>query len=332
MLFLQLPLLAVFLPGGNNEEAIQKPISFQLIQISSFANQTWAQNQGSGWLDELQTHSWESELGSIIFLHTWSKGNFSDEELMDLELLFRVYFTGFIREVQDHASALKLEYPFTLQVSLGCELHSRETPKSFFHVAYQGSDFLSFQNMSWVPSPEGGSRAQNVCNLINQYQGIQETVHGLIRNTCPRFVLGLLDAGRMYLQRQVRPQAWLSSSPTLSPDWLLLVCHVSGFYPKPVWVMWMRGEQELPGTKQGGILPNADGTWYLWVILNVKAEDVADLSCWVRHSSLGSEDIIISWGHHISMNLTPLAVVVPLTLLIGLALWFKKRCSYQDIL
>ncbi|XP_023409907.2 T-cell surface glycoprotein CD1c3-like isoform X2 [Loxodonta africana] len=271
MLFLQLPLLAVFLPGGNNEEAIQKPISFQLIQISSFANQTWAQNQGSGWLDELQTHSWESELGSIIFLHTWSKGNFSDEELMDLELLFRVYFTGFIREVQDHASALKLE-----------------------------------------------------C--------IQETVHGLIRNTCPRFVLGLLDAGRMYLQRQVRPQAWLSSSPTLSPDWLLLVCHVSGFYPKPVWVMWMRGEQELPGTKQGGILPNADGTWYLWVILNVKAEDVADLSCWVRHSSLGSEDIIISWGHHISMNLTPLAVVVPLTLLIGLALWFKKRCSYQDIL
>ncbi|XP_023409908.2 T-cell surface glycoprotein CD1c-like isoform X3 [Loxodonta africana] len=239
MLFLQLPLLAVFLPGGNNEEAIQKPISFQLIQISSFANQTWAQNQGSGWLDELQTHSWESELGSIIFLHTWSKGNFSDEELMDLELLFRVYFTGFIREVQDHASALKLE---------------------------------------------------------------------------------------------LRPQAWLSSSPTLSPDWLLLVCHVSGFYPKPVWVMWMRGEQELPGTKQGGILPNADGTWYLWVILNVKAEDVADLSCWVRHSSLGSEDIIISWGHHISMNLTPLAVVVPLTLLIGLALWFKKRCSYQDIL
>uniref|UniRef100_G3SPE3 CD1c molecule n=1 Tax=Loxodonta africana TaxID=9785 RepID=G3SPE3_LOXAF len=295
MLFLQLPLLAVLLPGGDSEEAIQEPISFQLIQISSFANQTWAQNQGSGWLDELQTHSWESELGSIIFLHTWSKGNFSDEELMDLELLFRVYFIGFIREVQDHASALKLEYPFTLQVSLGCELHSRETPKSFFHVAYQGSDFLSFQNMSWVPSPEGGSRAQNVCNLINQYQGIQETVHGLIRNTCPRFVLGLLDAGKMYLQRQEKPEAWLSSGPSPGPGRLLLVCHVSGFYPKSVWTMWMQGEQEQHGTQRGDVLPNADGTWYLRVTLDVAAGEVPGLSCRVKHSSLGGQDIILYW-------------------------------------
>ncbi|KAM9241836.1 T-cell surface glycoprotein CD1b-like [Dugong dugon] len=151
--------------GGSNEEVFREPVSFYLIQISSFANKTWAQNQGSGWLDELQTHGWESELGTIIFLHAWPKGNFSDTELMDLELLFRVYFIGFIREIQDHASALKLE---------------------------------------------------------------------------------------------LRPQVWLSSSPTLSPDWLLLVCHVSGFYPKP---LWMRAEQEQPDTKQGDILPRADGTW-----------------------------------------------------------------------
>ncbi|XP_012415382.1 LOW QUALITY PROTEIN: T-cell surface glycoprotein CD1c [Trichechus manatus latirostris] len=327
MLFLQFPLLAVLLPGGSNEEVFQEPVSFYLIQISSFANKTWAQNQGSGWLDELLTHGWESELGTIIFLHAWSKGNFSDAELMDLELLFRVYFIGFIREIQDHASALKLEYPFELQVSAGCELHSGRSPKGFFHVAYQGSDFLSFQNMSWVPSPKGESRAQNVCNLINQYQGIQETVQRLVRNSCPQFVFGLLDAGRMDLQRQVRPQVWLSSSPTLSPDWLLLVCHVSGFYPKLVWVTWMWGEQEQPDTKQGDILPIADGTWYLWVILNMMTEDAAGLSCQVRHSSLGSEDIIIYWSNHISMNfiLIPLGVILPLMLLIGLVVVFKKH-------
>ncbi|XP_074175024.1 T-cell surface glycoprotein CD1c [Rhinolophus sinicus] len=330
MLFLQLAMLAG-LSSGDSANAVQEHTSFHLIQISSFANHSWAQNQGSGWLDELQTHGWESENGTIIFLYNWSKGNFSNEELKDLELLFRVYFIGLTREIQDYTGELQYEYPFELQVTVGCELHSRDVAKGFFRVAYQGSDFLSFQNMSWVPSPEGDSRAQNVCYLINQYEDIKETVHSLISNTCPRFILGLLYAGKMDLQKQVRPEAWLSSSPILGSSQLFLVCHVSGFYPKPIWVMWMRGEQEQPGTQQGEVLPNVDGTWYLRVTLDVEAEEAAGLSCQVKHSSLEDQDIILYWGHHLSMNLILLAVIAPLMLLIVLALWFKKRCSYQDI-
>ncbi|XP_030743721.1 T-cell surface glycoprotein CD1c isoform X1 [Echinops telfairi] len=326
MLFLQLTLLAVLLPGGYNEDKnVPEPIFFRLLLISSFANQTWPQNQGSAWLDELQTPGWDGESGTIIFLRPWSKSNFSEEELRDLELLFQMYFTGFTREVQDHVHTMQFEYPLEIQVSAGCEVHSNETPQGFFHVAYGGTNFLSFQNSSWVPSPEGGSMAQNVCNLINQYQGIRDTVRWLIRHTCPRFILGLLAAGKMDLQRQVKPQAWISSSPTASLDRLLLVCHVNGFHPKPVWVVWMQGKQEPPGTKQGDFLPNADGTWYLWVSLDVAREDAVGLSCQVRHSSLGGQHIIIYWGHHVSMNLIPLAVIAPLILLIGLVLWFKKR-------
>ncbi|XP_019523708.1 PREDICTED: T-cell surface glycoprotein CD1c2-like [Hipposideros armiger] len=226
---------------------------------------------------------------------------------------------------------LQRQDPFEIQLTGGCELLSRDTAKGFVQVAYQGSDFLSFQNMSWVPSPKGESRAENACHLLNQYEGIKETVYRLISNTCPRFLLGLLYAGKMDLQRQVRPEAWLSSSPILESSQLLLVCHVSGFYPKPIWVMWMRGDQEQPGTQRGEVWPNVDGTWYLRVTLNVEAKEAAGLSCQVRHSSLGDQDIILYWGHHLSMTLIVLAVIVPLVLLILLALWFKKRCSYQDI-
>ncbi|CAI9151255.1 unnamed protein product [Rangifer tarandus platyrhynchus] len=332
MLLLSLLLLAVIVPGGDNEHALQGPTSFHLIQISTFANSTWTQNQGSGWLDDLQIHGWDSDSGTAIFLKPWSKGNFSDEELAELEELFRVYFIEFTREVQDIASELQFEYPFELQVSFGCLIHTGKALETFLNGAYQGLDFLSFQENSWKPSPGAGSRAENVCKVLNHYRIIKEVVQRLLTDTCPRFLAGILKAGKSELERQVRPEAWLSPGPSPGPGLLMLVCHASGFYPKPIWVMWMRGEQEQQGTQRSDVLPNADGTWYLQVSLDVEASEASGLSCRVRHSSLGGQDIVLHWGHHLSMNLISLAVIVPLMVLMILALWVRKHCwSTMDI-
>ncbi|XP_061269198.1 T-cell surface glycoprotein CD1b-1 [Bos javanicus] len=333
MLLLPLLLLAVIVPGGDNEDAFQGPTSFHVIQISTFANSTWAQNQGSGWLDNLQIHGWDSDSGTAIFLKPWSKGNLSDEEVTELEELFRVYLIGFTREVQDHVSEFQLEYPFVIQGIAGCEMHTGKAIGSFLKGAFRGLDFVSIKNDSCAPAPEGGSKAQRFCALIIQYQAICDTIAKLLLETCPQYLLSVLDAGKAELQRQVKPEAWLSSGPTLGPGRLLLVCHVSGFYPKPVWVMWMRGEQEQPGTQQGDLMPNADWTWYVRITLDVAAGEVAGLSCRVRHSSLGDQDIILYWGHPTSTGLIFVAIIVPsLILLICLALWFWRRWSYQTIM
>uniref|UniRef100_A0A8C9P1E7 Ig-like domain-containing protein n=1 Tax=Spermophilus dauricus TaxID=99837 RepID=A0A8C9P1E7_SPEDA len=95
---------------------------------------------------------------------------------------------------------------------------------------------------------------------------------------------------------QVKPKAWLSSGPSPGPGHLLLVCHVSGFYPKPMWVMWVRGDQEQQGTQRGDILPNGDETWYLRATLDVAAGEAAGLACRVKHSSLGGQDFVLYWG------------------------------------
>ncbi|PNJ56869.1 CD1B isoform 1, partial [Pongo abelii] len=215
---------------------------------SSFTNSTWAQTQGSGWLDDLQIHGWDSDSGTAIFLKPWSKGNFSDKEVAELEEIFRVYIFGFAREVQDFAGDFQMKYPFEIQGIAGCELHSGGAIVSFLRGALGGLDFLSVKNASCVPSPEGGSRAQKFCALLIQYQGIMETVRILLYETCPRYLLGVLNAGKADLQRQVKPEAWLSSGPSPGPGRLQLVCHVSGFYPKPVWVMWMRGNPTSTGS------------------------------------------------------------------------------------
>ncbi|XP_048670893.1 T-cell surface glycoprotein CD1a-like [Marmota marmota marmota] len=221
--------------------------------------------------------------------------------------------------------------PFDLQIATGCELHSGKGFLGLKHVAIQGYEFMSFQNKTWSPSPEGGRKAQKVCKLLSQNQDYTQRLQRLLSDTCPRFTLGLLDAGKAHLQRQVKPEAWLSSGPSPGPGRLLLVCHVSGFYPKPMWVMWMRGEEEQQGTQRGDILPNADGTWYLRAILDVAAGEAAGLACRVKHSSLGGQDLVLHWGAPPSaLGWILLAVIVALALLTGLGFWFRKRWTHRE--
>uniref|UniRef100_A0ABI7X1J0 MHC class I-like antigen recognition-like domain-containing protein n=1 Tax=Felis catus TaxID=9685 RepID=A0ABI7X1J0_FELCA len=92
-------------PGPATEE----PLSFHVLQASSFANHSWAHSQGSGWLGDVQTHGWDTALGTIRFLWPWSRGNFSTQELNNLQSLFRLYFHGFTIEVQAFAHEFQFE-------------------------------------------------------------------------------------------------------------------------------------------------------------------------------------------------------------------------------
>ncbi|XP_004688409.1 PREDICTED: T-cell surface glycoprotein CD1b-1-like [Condylura cristata] len=326
MLSLLLLLLAACFPAGDSEDAAALQNSFQIIQISTFANSTFVQNLGSGWVGELQIHSWDDDNGTAIFLKPWSKGNFNDEELTEIEEIFRAYFNGLSREVQGRVSKFHFEYPFEIQSSVGCGLRPGGSIVSFLKGAIGGKDFLSYQNDTCVPAPEGGSSAKQVCALIIQHQGICDNIRKLLLQTCPKFLLGVLDAGKAELQRQEKPEARLTKGPSPGPGRLRLVCHVFGFHPKAVWVMWTRGQQEQRDTRRGDLMPNADGTWHLRATLDVDSAEAAGLACRVRHSSLGGRDIVLPWEHSASIGLIVLGILVPFLILSTcLALWFVRR-------
>ncbi|XP_046284839.1 T-cell surface glycoprotein CD1b-3-like [Marmota monax] len=277
---------------------------------------------------------WDSDPSTSCYLHPHQEPLcqrkvhvpffFINKELMDLERLVQLYFMNH----QDfYISQLMFKDPFDLQVAADCERHSGKGFLGFVQVAIQGYDFISFQNETWSPSPMGGRKAQKACNLLNLNQAYTNRKHWLLSYACPRLISDLLDGGKAHLQRQVNPEAWLSSGHSPGPGHQLLVCHVSGFYPKPVWVMWMRGEQEQQGTQRGDILPNADGTWYLRATLGVAAGEAAGLACRVKHSSLGGQDLVLHWGAPQSaLGLILFAVIVALALLTGLGFWFWKCC------
>ncbi|XP_035878940.1 LOW QUALITY PROTEIN: T-cell surface glycoprotein CD1a-like [Phyllostomus discolor] len=330
MLFLQISLLVVLLGGGDSEDAFPDQI-LRAIGTLSLHNHSWTHSWGSGWLGELQIKRWKSNSGGFVSLRPWSNGNFSNKEMKEIEVFVQRSHNEFLHLLHNHASEWMLEYPFEVQCIVGCELHSGESQASLLGICLSGSGLLSFQNNTWVPSPEGGTRAQQVCRLFNQYTFTNQVILRNLRDTCPRYLLSALDAGKADLQRQVKPEAWLSTHPNPGPDHLLLVCHVSGFYPKPISVMWMQGEQAQQGSQLSDILPNADGTWYLRVFLDVEATETSGLSCQVTHSSLEDQDIILYLDRPNSKGWIILAVMLPLLLLLtGLACWLKKCWTHCE--
>ncbi|XP_045640444.1 antigen-presenting glycoprotein CD1d [Ursus americanus] len=307
----------------------------QCLQVSVFANRSWARTDGLARLEDLQAYGWSNDSDAIRFLKPWARGSFSQRQWDWLQGILAVYRNSFTRDVQELVKMLRLDYPFEIQVSAGCELRAGNISESFFHAAFQGGEIMSFQGAYWVPAPDAPDWAGRATQALNQDQGTRKTLQSLLNDTCPQFARDLLEAGKSELEKQVKPEAWLSTGPSPGPSRLLLVCHVSGFHPKPVWVMWMRGEQEQRATQEGDVLPHADETWYLQVTLDVAAREAAGLSCRVRHSSLGGQDIIIHWEGSHSSWLIPVALLGSL-LMIGcigcLALWYRKRRSYQGIL
>uniref|UniRef100_A0A8D2GSL0 T-cell surface glycoprotein CD1a-like n=1 Tax=Urocitellus parryii TaxID=9999 RepID=A0A8D2GSL0_UROPR len=219
MMSLLLPLLAALFPGDDSEYGkncgFEEPVSYHLLQTSAFHNHSWV-HLSSGWLGELQIHSCNISSGAFIYLYPWSRGNFSNRELMDLESFFWENFIG-IQEV--YTDYFMFEDPFDLQMATGCELHSGKGFLCFLQLAIQGSDFMSFQNETWSPSPEGGIKAQEFCKLFNLDQGfVQGYAHTLLSDTFPHFTLALLDAGKAHLQRQAPPSAlgWILSAVTVA--------------------------------------------------------------------------------------------------------------------
>ena len=91
-------------PGANH--LLSQP-DFGLCQ------ENLGSNQGLGWLDDLQIHGWESDSGTVTFLKPWSKGNFNDDEMTELEDLFRAYFIGITREVRNRVNQFQLECAYS---------------------------------------------------------------------------------------------------------------------------------------------------------------------------------------------------------------------------
>ncbi|XP_044530521.1 H-2 class II histocompatibility antigen, E-S beta chain-like isoform X2 [Gracilinanus agilis] len=75
----------------------------------------------------------------------------------------------------------------------------------------------------------------------------------------------------------------------------LLICSVSGFYPKDVEVKWfMNGQEERAGVVSTGLIRNGDWTFQTLVMLEMTPKRGDVYTCHVEHSSL-QKPALVTW-------------------------------------
>ncbi|EMP42488.1 Antigen-presenting glycoprotein CD1d [Chelonia mydas] len=200
--------------------------------------------------------------------------------------------------------------PFVTQVSVSCEFHPNGTSRGFYEAAVNGEDFISFDADAgtWV-ARQGDKLALYTRDLLNHERSTAITLQFLLRATCINELKSFVQYGNESLERQGRPVAVVfarAPPPAGIPAPLLLVCRVTGFYPRPIRVAWLPdGEEVGPGWRlnSSGILPNADLTYQLRSSLAVGPGDGHSYACRVEHSSLGGQSLLIPWGRGTSPGL-----------------------------
>uniref|UniRef100_A0A8D2QUH1 MHC class I-like antigen recognition-like domain-containing protein n=1 Tax=Zosterops lateralis melanops TaxID=1220523 RepID=A0A8D2QUH1_ZOSLA len=218
-------------PGGT-----ERPGTFtiRLLQTTTFQNTSFADTEGLGLLEDIELGSLDKHTWSIHFCQPWVRSALPQADWDTIENLIKIYLQKFNHLINEGAMQMDVPYPFVAQCMAGCTLYPNRTSEAFAYVGYNGEDFLSFdtQNVTWTLS-QNTTLSRYVQSFLQNYTAMSELVEMIFNETCVDEMEMLLDYGRPALERQELPVATVfARSPRL--DQLLLVCHVTGFYPRPI--------------------------------------------------------------------------------------------------
>ncbi|KFQ30296.1 Antigen-presenting glycoprotein CD1d, partial [Merops nubicus] len=275
------------------------PCKLHLFQTFIFQNTSFVDISAWATLDNIIFATLQKYTWNILCLHPWVYPVLPAAEWEDLQNLFRVYVHNFNLSLNGGARLFQTSYPFVFQCMTGCDLYPNGSYTKFYHPAYNAHNFLSFDvdNSVWERQQES-NLAVHIERLFNNFTGSSLTLQHLLSVTCVDHMKRFIEHGRATLKRQELPVATVYSR-TPNPDKLLLVCRVTGFYPQPSSVAWLRDGQEVsvgPALNTSPVLPNHDLTYQLRSTLAVVPGDGHSYACRVRHRSLGTRSLFVPWG------------------------------------
>ncbi|NXM28522.1 CD1E protein, partial [Oxyruncus cristatus] len=271
----------------------------QYLVTGLFANMSFAEVSATGVLGDVPIFALDPANWSIHYHWPWVSQAAAEGDTKKLMSQSQIALRNVVRYVHDKVRQTEMDYPLVVQIRAGCELYPNMTSWGFLHIGEGGKDLVAFDvdEQRWEMQ-QPSQLAEQVSRDLNREKSVKVLLGYLLSFICQSQIRTLNRYGKATLERQELPVATVSAR-TPSPHRLLLLCHVTAFYPRPISVAWLRDGQEVPPGPELNtslVLPNADLTYQLCSVLAVAPQDGHSYACRVRHRSLGTRSLLIPWG------------------------------------
>ncbi|XP_072512971.1 class I histocompatibility antigen, F10 alpha chain-like [Salminus brasiliensis] len=236
-----------------------------------------------------------------------------------------IFTRGFQSATQQFNLTGSLSDQNIYQVTGCCSLYPNGTYRAFITHAFNGKDFLSFDiyRKTYVA----------VVPQAVQYKNQGESDSFTVDETAAYYKKTCLEQLNIFAQA---PEVLVRKAPEVriieqqKAGSITVTCHVTGFYPRVVQVVWLGPDLQPVDEGVTDVLPNEDGTYQTRKSVIVPEEDVGEhtYSCVVLHSSV-PDNITRVW---VVEKRSRIAVWTSLTcvclLVIGLGFW--TCCRSRD--
>ncbi|ETE58429.1 Major histocompatibility complex class I-related protein, partial [Ophiophagus hannah] len=168
---------------------------------------------------------------------------------------------------------------------LGCEPKEDRSKGGFLHYGYDGMDFISFDKepLRWVIAQP---QAQKVKEQWDVHPGISQRKKFYLEETCIDWLQRYQSSKKKALQR-IEPPVGKVNYNVVNERLEVLTCQAFGFYPKEIQAIWTRdGEACVYETLPRNVAPNSDGTYYVWLSIEIDPKERDRFQCHLEHEGL----------------------------------------------
>ncbi|ETE58937.1 Major histocompatibility complex class I-related protein, partial [Ophiophagus hannah] len=157
------------------------------------------------------------------------------------------------------------------------------TKEGFSTNGYNGSNFISFENETWVVAQPQAEKVKEkwVGDPVSS-QGNKD----YLEKTCIEWLQNYLSYRKKALE-YTEPTVGKVTHKEVNDSLKVLICQVFGFNPKESRASWRRdGEIWKDKTFLRNMTPNSDGTYYLRLSIEIDPKERDHFRCHLEHKGL----------------------------------------------
>nr|ACG68408.1 MHC class I antigen precursor [Amblyrhynchus cristatus] len=205
----------------------------------------------------------------------WDRGT---RVLQDSEQVFKDNLE-IIRNRYNHSEGFH-----TWQWMYGCELRKDGSIGGIYQCAYDGRDYISLdkETLTWTAADVPAQFTKR------RWEALKTAAFrkAYLEVDCIWWLQRYLDYGKEALLR-TEPPVGKVTRKAIGNGQEALICQAYGFYPKEIDTSWKKGEEIMDHkTFRKEIAPSSDGTYYIWLSIEIDSKERGLYRCHVDHASL----------------------------------------------